>query len=1770
MPAQDSIDTPSDNDRTLDGFLPADYMSEDELLRAMAAPDGEDLEGVLSTKRKSTVLSKRNAPLPPYRTVLASYKCHVGLLRPKKSVGLVDGDFLRITRLSQNHLTGAVALHGWRLRRTKELNGLLEKRYNELCLVLEVDADDLRDDWQQNIEDVPLDQVIALRRIIFTNRHFPALSYRETEPLSGSTTGEEIMNTFPLVCRWKLTTHFETAKKRLSNHASEKVLEKLRLEEADPNMGVDEDVLRDIWRRQTLARPVAKDEATADGPRSAQKGETGTVDSPPTTPSHPISLQSLPSSLKQKAFRRRSATANFSEPIHAARLSPVDLTQDDDQEPARGHVLIDISDDGTSHTEISLHSTFRNGVQTKLALQREKPATPETPSHIVRVETRLCFGELKRTLAANTPTIKKPRLSASYLTPPESGRRSTPIIFDPESDFRATSSRKPPASGASVQMKQWLRRRPSSSCSISRLHPFGDIAPGDATAHPSKTSTAQRQRPQYRFGDSFCGAGGVSRGAVMAGLRLKWGFDMDAAAIASYHSNFDSVAYRAEVADFVKLTLEDKWVDILHLSSPCQTFSPAHTVDGKDDDHNSATLFSIDSLLKSAQPRIVTLENTSGLQERHAAWANSVVQQFTILGFSVRWKILDCSHYGVPQTRRRLFLFASCPGEKLPSFPKPTHGGDFENSGAPELAPLASIHDAISNIPVGCSHHDVELATPRNYPPYDARFRHARCLTTGGGGNYHPSGKRDLTHRELACLQTFPLEHRFGRSGVKKQIGNAVPPVVAKAMLEVIRDALWKADGFALSVKLSLPLEFQQDLFQELRDEDELVILARGLGLLRMVTNLLHSYDAAGNNLIVVVGADERENGWIGEALAEQAAISMSPKARGLRVINTDLVTVGTREAMYAQGGIFSITSRILIVDLLSSLLRAPTITGLVVLHGERAVASSTEAFVIRRYRELNKAGFLKAFSDNPEPLTAGFAPLAGMMQSLFLRKVSLWPRFHVTIAKSLEGRKRAEVIELEVPMTESMTQIQNAVLECVEASITELKKANSGLEMDDWTIDSALLKNFDRIIRRQLDPNWHRLSWKTRQIVSDLTVLQNILRLLITSDAVSFNRYLDTELAEYRASPGQNRQNQSPWLFLDAADTIFDTARRRVHTGTANGKVSADHEDGVRPVLEEQPKWAVLAETLEEIERDIYYNPAVRGDSNGTILVMCSDQQTCHQIREYLQTMHVRVGAPAGEGGDDSNDEPAASAAFMMRRKLRNYLNWKQGFAKVSESLFAENKKTLDSVTTLRGSPNSYRGKAPPNKRRRVRGGGAIASGVSRTTSGGLSQADEKASHATLLAEVQTMDLDAQHKSEIGADPLDDMEDYFKLFDTADLIVVHPYDGDMDEHVLEEVRPAYVIMYEPDAAFIKRLEVYRSSHNDRNVRVYILVYSKSVEEQRYLSAIRREKDAFTRLIREKANMTVTHTLDGQAVRDPEEQFLRTVNTRIAGGGRLAATAQPPRVVFDVRETRSPLVSILHGNNMIVVPCQLTVGDYILTPDICVERKSISDLISSFKNGRLYNQVETMLQYYKHTVLLIEFDQSKSFTLEPLADYSRPGPKSETANDVQSKLVLLTLAFPRLKVVWSSSPYQTALIFSDLKKSALEPDPIRAVQIGLQPVASLGDDATPAGGAAPGVAHRIDGGGGGGGGGDDDSAGGGARGGGTDLGLAQQQRTFNPLPRDMLRCIPGVSEKVADRIVLECDSLFDLAQWEETRLCRLVGNEAGRQIHRFFVRSLFD
>lgn len=154
-----------------------------------------------------------------------------------------------------------------------------------------------------------------------------------------------------------------------------------------------------------------------------------------------------------------------------------------------------------------------------------------------------------------------------------------------------------------------------------------------------------------------------------------------------------------------------------------------------------------------------------------------------------------------------------------------------------------------------------------------------------------------------------------------------------------------------------------------------------------------------------------------------------------------------------------------------------------------------------------------------------------------------------------------------------------------------------------------------------------------------------------------------------------------------------------------------------------------------------------------------------------------------------------------------------------------------------------------------------------------------------------------------------------------------------------------------------------------------------------------------------------------------------------------------------MREFRSELPSLIHRRGIDIEPVTLEVGDYILSPDMCVERKSISDLIGSLNNGRLYNQVVSMTRFYKRPILLIEFDPNKSFSLQAKSSLS-----SEVSfNDISSKLSLLTLHFPKLRILWCHSPYATAELFDDLKANHSEPDANTAMAVGSDPTASASD-----------------------------------------------------------------------------------------------------------------
>ncbi|KAL4884000.1 S-adenosyl-L-methionine-dependent methyltransferase [Aspergillus karnatakaensis] len=301
-----------------------------------------------------------------------------------------------------------------------------------------------------------------------------------------------------------------------------------------------------------------------------------------------------------------------------------------------------------------------------------------------------------------------------------------------------------------------------------------------------------RARRKYTFGDGFCGAGGVSCGAETAGLHIKWAFDMSPHAAVTYRLNF-STAECEESDIFSFLTNDEEFmrVDVTHGSPPCQTWSPAHTIPGPNDDANSACIFSCGDLIRKAKPRIHTVEETDGLIARHKQFFLAVIRDFIDTGYSVRWAVLNCLMYGVPQKRKRLVIIASGPGETLPTMPKPTHG--LPGSG---LRDLVTINQVISNIPLGAPNHDIDGATRRGArkAPFDGNGQ-AHTITCGGGtNNYHPSGERNFTRREAACLQTFPLSFRFGPAEISKQIGNAVPPALARAIYREVIKTLQETD----------------------------------------------------------------------------------------------------------------------------------------------------------------------------------------------------------------------------------------------------------------------------------------------------------------------------------------------------------------------------------------------------------------------------------------------------------------------------------------------------------------------------------------------------------------------------------------------------------------------------------------------------------------------------------------------------------------------------------------------------------------------------------------------------------------------------------------------------------------------------------------------------------------------------------------------------------------------------------------------------------------
>lgn len=251
---------------------------------------------------------------------------------------------------------------------------------------------------------------------------------------------------------------------------------------------------------------------------------------------------------------------------------------------------------------------------------------------------------------------------------------------------------------------------------------------------------------------------------------------------------------------------------------------------------------------------------------------------------------------------------------------------------------------------------------------------------------------------------------------------------------------------------------------------------------------------------------------------------------------------------------------------------------------------------------------------------------------------------------------------------------------------------------------------------------------------------------------------------------------------------------------------------------------------------------------------------------------------------------------------------------------------------------------------------------------------------------------------------------------------------------------------------------------------IFYCAIEGSAEEHRYVATLAKEKKAFESLITTKEHLVVSLpdnpfdiqealqidaslTMDSRSMAHHHESA--SSSTAMSGlplGTSMSTSTMVPlpmnkrkKIVVDVREFRSTLPSLLHVTQQWqVVPRTLFIGDYVLAPEICVERKGISDLFQSFASGRLYNQVEAMSRYYRYPCLLIEFSPDKPFCLTTPGDLAT----DISSNSIISKLVLLTQSFPHLRILWSRSPQQTVAIFKTISAKHDEADIDKAVTVG--------------------------------------------------------------------------------------------------------------------------
>ena len=298
----------------------------------------------------------------------------------------------------------------------------------------------------------------------------------------------------------------------------------------------------------------------------------------------------------------------------------------------------------------------------------------------------------------------------------------------------------------------------------------------------------------------FSGAGGLDLGLIQTGNTVIWANDIDKDAVATYKENIGDHIVWDDIKNIDISTLPD--ADVVVGGFPCQGFSLANRLRTLEDDRNQLYRFFYNTI-KIKQPKYFIAENVKGILSLGKGEAiKQIISDFEAAGYITSVNLVNMANYGVPQTRQRVIIIGQRLdlGEKLHFiFPQPTHSKNGE------LPQWVSIREAIGHFPDPDKDNTV---LNHIYSAYKVEYRNftghretnpdkpsPTILARGNGKGGvcaipHYNGKRRLTIRESASVQTFPEDFHFvgTMNSCYRQIGNAVPVMFARKLgKELIR-----------------------------------------------------------------------------------------------------------------------------------------------------------------------------------------------------------------------------------------------------------------------------------------------------------------------------------------------------------------------------------------------------------------------------------------------------------------------------------------------------------------------------------------------------------------------------------------------------------------------------------------------------------------------------------------------------------------------------------------------------------------------------------------------------------------------------------------------------------------------------------------------------------------------------------------------------------------------------------------------------------------------